>query len=288
MASAPNSTNDRSEYGYHEMENVVLSQAISDPPATKKYYHLRPGHGGVFKLPMQWHNLDGTAANITAIGTHGCFTCICVWIPLNEDGLCFAAHMAAWQDDLYIDENGDFQGQEVNWAPQDSHFLRNLKGRFRAKFEAVCPEIVKNGIPEKLRKQAIIVCPRRIFHGEQSAAWHIIELVKEIFNLDDSCFKPGQGFIVEPLMQPENPTMLWWRQADGTRVDRSWEQYDEVDKQIEERRAFEHQGRLNEAPKIHYPQNEIPETYGYLACNERQWNLRCREGDWKWMAGEYP
>lgn len=196
----------------------------SDTQKATSYFHLRPGHGGVFKLPMNfWRNLDGSINSVQSIGTSGCRTCVCVWIPLDFQGLCFVAHMAAWKDDRQPKNEEYTQHEKDKWAPNDEGFMNTVKRKFRDKLSQVYPKIVqqKGGLPQRLRDIAIITCARTNINDRYATGHVIIQAVCEVFGLDrDKCLKAEHGFVVEyrPSGKVRQNMLQWYVKDTGKRV----------------------------------------------------------------------
>ncbi|EME39551.1 hypothetical protein DOTSEDRAFT_83248 [Dothistroma septosporum NZE10] len=73
----------------------INSQRAEPDRKHTPYYHLREGEGGMYTFPKQIQNIRDAYEEVNAIGTHGCRTCACVYVPLTPT-MCFAAHIKAW------------------------------------------------------------------------------------------------------------------------------------------------------------------------------------------------
>lgn len=149
--------------------------------APTQYKYLAQGQGGEFELP------SSDIPALSSIGTHGCRTCVCVYIPLSTTK-CFAAHISAH----VVLPRHTKDAKETDWVPTPTQGA-SLKNFTMTKLAEALPQYAQGQYKENdLREHAITICPhRQIFITDgitlPATGSYIIQAINQFFLLD------GQG-----------------------------------------------------------------------------------------------
>lgn len=155
-----------------------------------QFLHIGQGQGGSLTLPFK-----SMTPPLTTIGTHGCRTCVCVYIPISADR-CFIAH---------IDAHVDYVDGDTGWMPTQAQGLA-LKEFTKKVLTDRVPELANGDYSAKPgRSGAIVICPFRELpsHGSSVPATglYVVEAINEFFNLKyegtDTVTKTAHGFVVD-------------------------------------------------------------------------------------------
>lgn len=162
------------------------------------YFHLSQGQGGIYTLPFYNHN----GVEVECIGTHSCWTCVCVYVRLDAKS-CFAAH---------IDGHTRAMRPEYEWITEGEEQRVSLEAFVAAELQNRLPEPFKNksaAEEEEIQNSIVIVCPRRKVAepktGEEVDATGsaIISTIREHFGLSPTS-EPQElahGFVVNHKTQ---------------------------------------------------------------------------------------
>ncbi|CZT23500.1 uncharacterized protein RCC_09214 [Ramularia collo-cygni] len=176
--------------------------ATHEEPLTP-YFHLNQGQGGIFTLPFYNHN----GVEVDHIGTHSCWTCVCVYVRL-DDKRCFAAHIDGHTRSYYAD---------LEWIPKSERQRSLLKAHIAAELQQALPSPFHNkseAEKQEMKNSVVIVCPRMTVahpdNGEEveGTGAATIEALREHFELPSRTEDLAHGFVVNHAT--EEVTKLLW------------------------------------------------------------------------------
>ncbi|CZT18080.1 uncharacterized protein RCC_03919 [Ramularia collo-cygni] len=189
-----------------------VDNSPQEPRELREYWHIDQSQGGHYTIPG---TVDGER-NITALGSTGCRTCVCVFVELSNR-TCFAAHISA------IDHAADVRAVE-----DPTHEQRVKDNRARAvpdasKAQELMEMILKNlreipSLSHKVRDgkfvgnvgRAIVVCPMKIWGGERAHGSYIIQALEQFFGVSMGN-RRGHGFIAIPGADGWSLQVLGWK-----------------------------------------------------------------------------
>ncbi|KJY02413.1 hypothetical protein TI39_contig53g00003 [Zymoseptoria brevis] len=247
-------------------------------PTKVPYLHLDQGQGGLHTFPYDAKDITNQVSELHWIGTHGCFTCVCLYIPIGE-GQCFTAHIDAHNDYRDIRE----------WITETDQEAESLKAYVKERLTAALP-FLANGeyANNQLRSEAIILCPRREIYSlggvkKHSTGWAVVEAVREFFRLEPGSHPTefAQGFIVNALTHRKQ--MLRWK--DEGMNEETMDRYDQLRRMIEE-------GKLSEKDEeyvdyVKRREQDSPGDHKYSKClsdgHPEEWTLQYLQQTHSWV-----
>lgn len=182
--------------------------AVYGKEELQPFFHISQGQGGIFTLPF--YNHDGVG--IEHIGTHSCWTCVCIYVRLDEKR-CFVAHIDGHTRSIY---------EDVEWIPENKQQRSSLKAHIADVFEKVLPDPYKNmtqAEKDEMKKSIVIVCPRmQLSHPDDgipadASGGVIVQALREHFEIPppDGPEKLAHGFVINHKTQ--EVTFLGWDQV---------------------------------------------------------------------------
>jgi hypothetical protein len=182
---------------------------MSDQVAIKKYLHVKQSHAEIHVLPLKVGEED-----VNFVGTHGCRTCLCVYVRLNANTV-FIAHMVAHGEEpkekevdfaeWKAEHNVHHDQYKWEWTSDQTRGLQ-LKERVMAQLQATLPESTRAVKPI----EAFAVCPALLADGELANGWWMRAAVQEYFHLEDIEVRRAHGFVAGPGADTE---LLTWKGA---------------------------------------------------------------------------
>ncbi|KAF7187936.1 hypothetical protein HII31_10836 [Pseudocercospora fuligena] len=171
-------------------------EGTARPKAVKGVLYLQQGQGGLFTLPIKCETKEGHIFNTTKIGTHGCITCVGVYIPI-DDKRCFAAHL-----DGRLELPGRMTEVDMFQVPNDFEIsCRNaVRWCLDRTFEDTPQDVETIRTRQDLKDRAIIICPWQVVGGQKATGHHFVKALCDFFLLDEAKVVNKQvshGFIVD-------------------------------------------------------------------------------------------
>lgn len=111
----------------------------------RRYYRLRQGDGGIYRVPVTYSHPDGMAEQWRAIATTACRTCVGISF-LVADHNFFVAHM----DGHVLNESDAETSEWVTTRAQGDTLQEEIVKKLRRMF----PDIVANDFPNHLKAKS--------------------------------------------------------------------------------------------------------------------------------------
>lgn len=253
------------KYSDTRMEANNQQSAAAAVPGKKQllpYFHLSQGQGGIFTLPF--YGREGV--NVDCIGTHSCWTCVCVYVRLDDER-CFVAHIDGHTRSIFDD---------LEWVPEGQQQRISLKLHMAEEFKKALPEPFKDlsqAEKEALQKSIVIVCPRmKVAHPDdgievEATGAVIVQAFREHLEISPPAEPEdlAHGFVVNHKTQVV--TKLVWDQAAQPTAEVFLATDRAMNRLPNHRTAAEHDLVKN------HPLMQPPEVKGFFEVPGRPWTV---------------
>lgn len=236
------------------------------------YLHIDQGQGGVYTLPTTTRDADGQEHQVSAIGTSHCYTCVGVYIRLNDAGTrCFVAHISADLGDAYLTCTDDHSKVYL-----DAMQAKALVSRVKTKLDDV-PQLrgwVKNTDAATKARNVFLISPKSEDPtGTPLTGRYIVGAIQMFVGLDQSVPDRAHGFCIEQDGTRTRANFTWNGVSDTSPGVKAW---------------FK--------PSAPYPEPDSLKSHGWERGNAKapeltRWDLA---GPWsmnfhlgEWYEGEY-